>query len=119
MTKWSRVMTAPGSLGTCSAALVRWQAACAVSAPAASGPPGGRCAALDGSRSSAPAAVRRSGDAVRRMPVSAIQQPSYSDLIDERRATKEATMNSTSHRAVSRLAAVALAAVVTLATLAG
>ena len=53
------------------------------------------------------------------MPVSAIQRPSYSGFIDERRATKEATMNNTSHRAVSRLAAVALAAVVTLATLAG
>ena len=52
------------------------------------------------------------------MPVSAVRQPSYSDFIDERRATKEATMN-TSHRAVSRLAAVVLAAVVTLATLAG
>jgi len=81
--------------------------------------PGGRCVAVDGNRSSAPAAVRRSGDAVRRKPVSAIQRPSYSDFIDERQATKEATMNSTAHRAVSRLAAVALAAVVTLATLAG
>ena len=53
------------------------------------------------------------------MPVSAIQRPSYSDFIDERRATKEATMNNTSDRALPRLAAVALAAVVTLATLAG
>jgi hypothetical protein len=34
-------------------------------------------------------------------------------------STKEAAMNSTSDRSVSRLAAVALAAVVTLATLAG
>ena len=53
------------------------------------------------------------------MPVSAAQRPSYSNFIDKRRATKEATMNNTSHRAVSRLAAVVLAAVVTLATLAG
>jgi hypothetical protein len=53
------------------------------------------------------------------MSLSALERPSYSDFIDERQATKEATMFTTFDRSVARLTAFIFAAAVTLATLAG
>ena len=53
------------------------------------------------------------------MSLSALQRPSYSDFIDERQATEEATMSTAFDRSAARLTAFVLAAAVTLATLAG
>jgi hypothetical protein len=48
-----------------------------------------------------------------------VQRPSYSDFIDERQATKEATMSTALDRSAARVTAFIFAAAVTLATLAG
>jgi hypothetical protein len=53
------------------------------------------------------------------MSLSAVGLPSYSDFIDERQATKEATMFTAFDRSAARLTAFIFAAAVTLATLAG
>jgi hypothetical protein len=53
------------------------------------------------------------------MSLLAFEQPSYSDFIDERQATKEAIMSTAFDRSAARLTAFIFAAAVTLATLAG